>query len=393
MEEFEKFEEEFEEMEKVICDIKFYSPEGIKAKAIREEITSKIMSNAFDHVFEEKRYLFIPDLEGKGYSAAIRKCEEGYFWEFQDDECCDEWYCESRAVDLEKLENIVSYKKDKPFKWLSSPYTSAPFRQYDPEAEWIWNKIQETESYSKFLSKIEGEEKITQGFISISDWWSFKSFVYTLAEEVPSLAFELISLNKKGKEALNEGIKALQARCHYWLLKQGIISNLISYSDSEYLYSDTSIRLHSIETFVSINFWRKKSFRNFSKFVETINKLFSECLLTDFSLPIEESQTSVTCFENKGALSLTAPINSTNPNHPKTLGEIKLDFILFKEDNELLNALEGASQDEVRQYLIDCYQKADYTQDGVFAEKQFYLDKVTWFYQNQEIVLVDYSNK
>ena len=94
----------------------------------------------------------------------------------------------------------------------------------------LWNEIKKAEGYSLFLSRAEMEDKITQGYISISDWGSFESLVYTLSEKVPSLAFELILLNKKGKEALSEGIKALQERCHYLLLKQGfcIESSLLS---------------------------------------------------------------------------------------------------------------------------------------------------------------------
>ena len=379
---------EIEEVEEIICDINFRNMEIDEPKAIRSEITSKIMRNAFDHIFEETHCLFVPDIEGAGYNALIQKYGDEYMWEFQDNNHLDEWYCERRLVDLEKLEKIIACVENKSLKWLAFPYASAPFRDYDPEAKWLWNEIKKADGYSLFLSRAGMEDKITQGYISISDWGSFECLVYTLAEKVPSLAFELILLNKKGKEMLSEGIKALQERCHYWLLKQGFVSNLVSYHDSMRSYSDTLINLHAIETFMSFNFFKKRVPKDFRNTISAINDLFSECLLTDFSLPIGESLANVTYVTNKEVLSLTIPINTTNPNHPKALGEIKLDFEVSMTGNELSQALKGASPDEISQYLLDCYNKVGYTQDGVFSEKHLRLKEITWLYQNQEIPLM-----
>lgn len=385
-----------EEMEKVICKIRFYNEHIDEPRAIFGEITSEIMSHAFDYVFENRRFLFVSNLEGAGCSASIEKCDEGYVWEFVDEKNDDEWYCEARVVYLEKLEKIISQtfvKETKHFKWLASPYTSAPFRNYDPEAEWVWNEIKQSKSYSKFIAEIK--ENPRQGAESLSEWRSFKSLVYTLAESNPALAFELISLNQKGEDVLNEGIKALQLRCHYWLLKQGFVSNLVSYSDSGYSYSDGVIELYTLEFFVHLNQWRTVSNKFFSRTLAHINKVLNECLLGNFSLPIESLKSGMTYDKNNKILSLTLPINLSNPNHPKTLGEIKLEFEVFGK--ELVNAFKEAEQEEIYQYLLDCYHKVDYTQNdkanytpkGVFAETNFSLTNLTWVYQNRKIVLVD----
>lgn len=379
-----------EEMEKVICDIEFCNEHIRNPRTLFGEITGKIMSNAFDYIFETRRHVFVSDLEVAGCSALIERCNEGYTWEFIDNENGDECYHVARAVDLEKLEKIISQifvKETKRFKWLASPYTSAPFRNYDPEAEWVWNEIKKSESYSKFIARIE--ENPRQGAVSFSDedWDSFKTLIYALAEKKPSLAFELISLNQKGEDVLNEGIKALQLRCHYRLLKQGFVSNLVSYSDSGYSYSDRDISLYTLEFFVNLNQWRTASNKFFSRTLAHINKALSECLLDNFSLPIESLKSGMSYDKDSKILSLNFPINLSNPNHPKTLGEIKLEFKVFGE--QLASAFKEAEQDEIYQYLLDCYHKVNYTQDGVFSERNFKLTNLTWFYQNREIVLVD----
>lgn len=370
-------------MSKVLCDINFYYPEIEDAKLFRCEITEKIMKNAFDYLIEECRYLTLPNEEGPDTVVHVYKNEEGYTWHVIDYDYDDDFYVENQTINLKKLKEIISQQKQKiECKWFCNPYAKSPFSKFDPEMEFLYEKMMAREEVISYFNNKKSSE--SWDYIRLYAPSNLRSIMYQLAEEVPSIAFELIDLLSQDKSTIKEGFNYLASRWHNWLLTKQMISNLTG--SLEDFPSNGAIVIQEFDAFLPECFMRLHDTLRLPTLIDFTKETLSKCFIDEIKLQFNSHNLNFSQYLETGTFSLTVPIVSKKYPADK-LGSIVITFEPLK--NRMLDrAFKVARPHEVFSYLMDCIKQTDYTQSGALDDSCLHISEVTWIGEDSEIKLI-----
>lgn len=370
-------------MSQVLCDINFYYPEIEDAKLFRCEITEKIMKNAFDYLIEERRGISLPNEEGPDTTVHVHKNEEGYTWHVIDFDYDDDFYVESQTISLNKLKEIISQQKQSiECKWFCNPYAKSPFSKFDPEMEFLYEKMMAREEVISYFDNKKSSE--SWDYIRLYAPSNLRGIMYQLAEEVPSIAFELIDLLTQNKSTIEKGFNHLASRWHNWLLTKQLISNLTG--SLEDFPSNGMIVIQEFDVFLSQCFREFNERLRLSSLIKFTQKTLSKCFIEDIKLQLNSHNLNLSQYLETGTFSLTIPVVSKKCPADK-LGSIAITFEPLK--NRMLDhALKVARPHEVFSYLMDCIKQMDYTQSGVLDDSCLHISEVTWISEDSEIKLI-----
>lgn len=371
-------------MEKKLCDIEFYYRGSKDAKAIRCEITEKIMKNAFNFLIDEVGTLRLFNEEGPETLLRISKYGDGFSCFMIDNDYDDEWYLEHKSFSLKKLKEIISDKnKYIELKWFCNPYKDSPFSRFDPEMEFLYEKLMERDEVTSYFKEKKVNDLIFNCII-FRDADTIEEIIYCLAEEVPSIAFELIELLSHDESAVAKGFECLAYRLHDWLLGKQMISSLKG--DLDFSTSSKSLVIREIDSFLSYRFTEFSKRWCLSTLISFSKDLLSRCFVDEIKMQFALNNLDFSQYSETQNFSITIPIVPKNAVAEK-FGAMIITVTPLK-GSLLERSLKVAKPHEVFRYLMDAIHKKEYTQSGRLAESYLSISRVIWISENYEVDLL-----